>query len=149
MKYIIGVLLVLITASGVFAQTKAKREKPLPLPSEADCKYMGNMTLGVLADAVIRKNFSDMYKSSAKAWKEKITINQLAAAFDDFVKNEIDLTTSLHTRPSFVEKPYIDKQGVLNISLKYPTEPVPTLSTCRYLTEKKKWKLIGLDVQLK
>lgn len=149
MKYFITLLLVFIAASGALAQSKPKLEKPLPLPSEVDCKSMANMTLGVLADAVIRKDFTDMYKSCAKAWKEKITINQLATAFDGFVKNEIDLTTSLHTRPTFVEKPYIDKQGVLNIYLKYPTEPVPTLSKCRYLTESKKWKLIGLDVQLK
>jgi hypothetical protein len=149
MKYCIAFLLVFITVGGSFAQTKTKSQKPLPLPSNVECATMANNTLGILADAVIRKNFTDMYKSCAKAWKQKVTIDQLAAAFDDFVKNEIDLTTSLHTRPSFVEKPSIDKQGVLTVYLKYPTEPVPTLSKCRYLTENKKWKLIGLDVQLK
>lgn len=149
MKYCIALLLVYITVGGVFGQTKAKSQKPLPLPTNVECATMANNTLGTLADAVIRKDFTDMYKSCAKAWKQKMTINQLAAAFDGFVKNEIDLTTSLHTRPSFVEKPSIDKQGVLTVYLKYPTEPVPTLSKCRYLTENKKWKLIGLDVQLK
>jgi hypothetical protein len=140
MKYIVALLL-LIFAYGASAQTKTKREKPLALPSDN--------TLGILADAVIRKDFTDMYKSSAKAWRQKITIEQLAAAFDGFVKNEIDLTMALHTKPSFVEKPYIDKQGVLNIYLKYPSQPVTTHSKSRYLTENKKWKLIGLDVQLK
>lgn len=149
MKYIVSLVLVLAIGVSTFAQTKAKNAKPLPIPSDANCIAMANNTLGTLADAVIRKDFTDMYKSCAKAWKQKITINQLAAAFDGFVKNEIDLTTSLHTRPSFVEKPFIDKQGALNIYLKYPTEPVPTLSKCRYLTENRKWKLIGLDVQLK
>lgn len=148
MKYIVALLL-LIFAYGASAQTKTKREKPLALPSEAICIGMANNTLGILADAVIRKDFTDMYKSSAKAWREKITIEQLAAAFDSFVKNEIDLTMALHTKPSFVEKPYIDKQGVLNIYLKYPSQPVTTHSKSRYLTENKKWKLIGLDVQLK
>jgi len=149
MKYSIALLLVFISVGGVFGQTKAKSQKPLPLPSDVECATMANNTLGTLADAVIRKDFTDMYKSCAKAWKQKISIDQLAAAFDGFVKNEIDLTTSLHARPSFVEKPFIDKQGALNIYLKYPTEPVSTLSKCRYITENKKWKLIGLDVQLK
>lgn len=149
MKYVIRLLVLLVTVSGVSLHAKTKLEKPLPLPSNTQCATMANNTLGILADAVIRKDFTDMYKSCAKAWKEKITINQLAKAFDSFVKNEIDLSTSLHTRPSLVEKPFIDKQGVLTVYLKYPTEPVPTLSKCRYLTEKKKWKLIGLDVQLK
>jgi len=149
MKYFLSLLIVLITVSGASLFANTKREKPLPVPSNTPCPTMANNTLGILADAVIRKDFTDMYKSCAKAWKEKITINQLAKAFDSFVKNEIDLSTSLHTRPSLVEKPYIDKQGVLTVYLKYPTEPVPTLSKCRYLTENKTWKLIGLDVQLK
>lgn len=148
MRYIVGILLIFCAISSAYAQ-KAKRETPLPLPSEYDCKYMGNMTLGTLADAVIVKDFSAMYKSLAKAWRQKITVPQLAAAFDEFVANEIDLTISLHTRPTFVEKPMIDSQGVLNIHLTYPTKPVPTITKCRYLTENKQWKLIGLDVQLR
>jgi hypothetical protein len=149
MKYIVSLVLILILGGSAFAQSKTKSAKPLPLPSDTQCATMANNTLGILADAVIRKDFTDMYKSCAKAWKEKITINQLAAAFGGFVKNEIDLTTPLHTRPSFVEKPSIDKQGVLTVYLKYPSEPVSTFSKCRYLTENKKWKLVGLDVQLK
>lgn len=120
----------------------------LEVPSEKDCIMMANTSMGVLADAVIRKNFGDLYKFIAKRWSKQITKKQLAQAFTGFVKNQVDLTMALHTKPKFTSAPAIDSLGILQINLEYPTKPVKTVAAMRYLQEKNSWKLCGLSVNL-
>jgi hypothetical protein len=121
----------------------------LVVPSDADCKEMANNTIGTLADAIINKDFSEMYKTFiAKKWRENITQKQLADAFQSFIDNDIDLTMALHTKPKFTSAPAIDSLGVLNFGVEYATKPVKTVASMRFLQEKSNWKLCGLSVNL-
>jgi hypothetical protein len=151
---IVFLILVSFLAFGFQVQDSTKKTytvsgMTLMVPSVDDCKRMANNTMGALADAVIRKDFSDMYnKFIAKAWKKSITKKQLADAFQSFVDNEVDLTMALHTRPKFTSSPDIDSLGILHFELEYPTKPVKTVSGMRFLQEKNNWRLCGLSVNL-
>jgi hypothetical protein len=120
-----------------------------PLPSDKEAKQLAQRTLSDFSDAVVAGSFTDFYDSVSRAWQNQLTRGQLQRAFQPFLDKKIDLSSVRDVEPIFDAAPVINTDGLLVLRGHVPTSPLQTIFHLKYAYELPKWKLFGIDVQLK
>jgi hypothetical protein len=117
-------------------------------PSEDVAKALVNQSILMLADAIVKRDFTDFYNYSSNMWQSQTSKEALLVAFKEFIDKEIDLIHTQNTTLT-IQPPQVDLQNALNIDAEWNTKPVRTVGNFRYVKEGGEWKLIGIAVNLK
>ena len=119
------------------------------VPSETELKKLTDASLLSFNSAVQKKDFTEFYKSTAKAWQEQMTPDKMKAAFQTFIDQKFDVSSILkEMKPTFKPAAAIDSDGVLVVRCSYPVEPAKLSFDLKYHKEPGEvaWKLIGFHV---
>ena len=120
-----------------------------PMPDEQTIRQLALETLLKFNDAIARNSFDQFYENVSRAWQAQLTIGQLQRAFQPFVDKKVNIAHIADAEPSLKPPPHINTDGLLVISGEYPTEPYRVVFTLKYNYELPKWRLFGIDVQLR
>ena len=123
--------------------------KSKEMPSEDQLNQLVNATMLDFALAIKARDFTGFYNNIAKFWQTQTTKEELYTTFKTFSDQNIDLTVLQGMEPTFTQDPYLDKNEWLILQGYYPTQPSVVYFTLKYLYEDPRWKLIGIDVNVK
>lgn len=118
------------------------------LPSENQLKHITSDTMNDFAQAVGKGDFNNFYNLISNTFKLQVTPARLYGAFKGFAKIKEMEQLNQHA-PILEEDSGIDKDGILNLSGYYPTQPEATTFRLSYIQEQNKWKLLGIRVAMK
>lgn len=119
------------------------------IPPEGQLIDLTNRAMALLARAVDRDDFSDLYASIAKLWQQQISKEALRDRLSVFIEKKISLTVIEGVSPVFSEKPYFDSDGLLVLKGRYPSKPYEVVFELDFFNEESAWKLFGLNVVTK
>ena len=123
--------------------------KSKAMPSEEQLEQLVNATMLDFALAIKAGDFTGFYNNIAKFWQTQTTKEKLYTTFKTFSDQNIDLTVLQGMEPIFTQDPYLDRNDWLILQGYYPTQPTVVYFTLKYLYEEPKWKLTGIDVNVK
>jgi len=139
---LVGIFISMAEAPGGPPSEANKKE----IPSEDQLIALTNRSMMLLAQAVSRDDFSDFYASIAALWQQQITKDKLREQMAVFIEKKISLTIIEGLSPVFSEKPYFDKDGLLVLKGRYPTQPYWVEFELDFFNEESQWKLFGFNV---
>jgi len=139
---LVGIFITMEEAPGGLLSETTKKE----IPSADQAVALTNRSMMLLAQAVSRDDFTDFYGSIASLWKQQITKDKLREHVADFINKKISLTLIEGVTPIFSEKPYFDKDGLLVLKGRYPTQPYWVEFELDFFNEESQWKLFGFNV---
>lgn len=115
------------------------------VPDEATATQMAKESLVLFKTAVDAEDFSAFRESTASAFKNKYTAEQVKEAFKIFLTNK-ELLEPIGSQEPKVETAEVNTEGNLVIKGDYETTPRLQFELT-YTNEDSYWKLIGLNVQ--
>jgi len=139
---LVGIFISMEEAPGS-SSSEANKKK---IPAEDELVALTNRSMMLLAQAVNGDDFSDFYGSIATLWKQQITKEKLREQMAVFIDKKISLTIIEGVSPVFSEKPYFDKDGLLVLKGRYPTQPYWVEFELDFFNEESQWKLFGFNV---
>lgn len=110
---------------------------------------LADNSMADFAAGVKARDFAEFYRNIAQLWQEQTTIEELAASFQTFSDQQIDLSVLRGMTPVFTETPAINAQDWLTLEGTYPTQPSVVYFTLKYLFEAPYWKLVGININVK
>lgn len=134
--------------AGAVVQRGPAEEAPTA-PAAEELAALATESVLSLNRSIVTGDFSSFYGDISELWRAQTDASELAAAFQAFVDNEIDLGAVGSLEPVFDSEPAIDSDGVLELSGYYPTTPVRVVFGLRYVRESTGWELLGIQVDLK
>lgn len=128
------------------SDTSASTVSNVAIPPDDELAGMSNRSMMLLAEAISRDDFSDLYNSISKLWQGQTSKEKLRDQFRVFVEKKISLTLIDGTAPVFTEKPVVDDKGVLAVTGHYPTKPYRIDFRLKFIDEESQWRLVGINV---
>lgn len=122
---------------------------PPAVPPADEVAALATRSVLSLNRSIVAKDFSLFHGEISGLWRAQTTPGELAAAFQAFVDNEIDMGAVGSLEPVFDAEPSIDADGVLTLSGHYPTTPVQVVFRTRHIREGASWELLGIQIDLK
>jgi Ca2+-binding EF-hand superfamily protein len=119
------------------------------MPPESELTEMAHRSVSLLANALMKDDFSEFYKSISKRWQAQTSRDDLRKAFSVFIEKKIPLTVVEGKKPEFTETPKFDNDGVLILEGRYLTEPFRVLFRLEFLNEEAQWRLQAINVETK
>ncbi len=117
------------------------------MPAENELTALAHNGISLLARAVARDDFTELYNSISKRWQAQTTREEMRNAFSVFVNSKIPLTVIEGKKPEFTESPRFDDHGALLMDGKYATEPFRVLFHLEFWNEDSQWKLQAINVR--
>ena len=105
-------------------------------------------SMGWLAEAIQKNDFSDFHQRISRLWQGQITADELKQVFASFVENRIDLTALQGQTPVFSPAPALDDDGILQLEGYYPDGQTRVFFRLKFIYEHPQWKLLGINVRL-
>jgi len=115
-------------------------------PAATELQRMTGEAMGLLADAINRRDFNLFHRSVAPIWQKQTTPDELKSAFSAFIERRIDLTPLVSRTPVFTREPSVDGDGVLAVEGRYDVDP-PVKFTVKFFHEQSRWQLMGINVK--
>jgi uncharacterized protein YxeA/2C-methyl-D-erythritol 2,4-cyclodiphosphate synthase len=119
------------------------------MPSQDELTALAHGAVSLLAQAVAKDDFSELYNSISKRWQAQTSREEIRNAFSVFIEKKIPLTVIEGKKPEFTGSPRIDDHGALVMEGKYNTEPFRVLFNLEFWNEDSQWKLQALNVRTK
>jgi hypothetical protein len=138
----------LVTPKSGIGSTERSSERA-QVPGDEESMQLVKVSMGILADAIAARDFTNFYAYISDTWKAQTTKEDLLKAFSEFIEKEIDLRATSEAEMKLSAKPQIDLQNALNIDAEWATKPVRTVGNFRYVKEGPEWKMIGVSVNTK
>jgi hypothetical protein len=128
--------------------TADAREANAVVPSAAERTALVKATTRDFSISLDEGDMGHLHGTLSDLWREQITVEGLNDTFATFLDQEI--TLDLDTmEPVFSGEPMIDSNGVMALTGLYATQPSQVHFTYKYLTERAKWRLVGIDVDIR
>lgn len=119
------------------------------LPDAKNIERLVRDTLLAFDDAIAKRSFKEFYEGVSDKWKEQLTAGQLDRAFQPYIEHQYRISGVKDLHPIFDLPPAIDADGLMIVSGIYETKPFRTVFSMKFYYELPKWKLFGLDVNLR
>jgi hypothetical protein len=119
------------------------------LPSDEKAKTLILESLLAFNKAVQAKNFAGFHQQISQAWQEQITPDQLKEVFQQFIDNNLDISSIREVQPVLSAAPQINSDGLLILEGYYPTHPNKVTFQLKYIYEHPAWKLFGIQVNVR
>ncbi len=121
---------------------------PTQTPTEQQARALVLDTLLRFNEAVQIRFFGPFYQQISTAWQNQTSPEDLYRAFNAFVENRISFGSMARSEPRFDGAPQISPEGLLTLNGDCPTESYIVRFSMRYLYERGKWRLFGIDLNL-
>jgi hypothetical protein len=118
------------------------------VPAAAVLRKMVNEVLLDFNAAVQAKDFTAFYEKTSDTWKQQITAEEIQAAFQAFIDQNVDIGPIRDVTPQ-IASATIDDEGALVITGHYPTQPAQVHFALRYVDEDEGWKLLAINVNVR
>jgi len=119
------------------------------IPETGILKLLVAESVHDLALAINARDFTPLYNSISRFWKNQTTAEELKQGFAAFINQKIDLTAVKGVEPVFDKVPIINEQDVLELAGYFPTKPAMVYFKLGYTYEHPDWKLVGIDINVK
>jgi hypothetical protein len=119
------------------------------MPTENELTALAHGGITLLARAIAKDDFSELYNSISKRWQAQATREELRNAFSVFIEKKIPLTAVEGKKPQFTASPRFDDHGALLMEGKYDTEAFDVLFELGFWNEDSRWKLQAVNVSTK
>jgi len=116
------------------------------VPADEDLEALAKATMRLLARAISRQDFSELYDAAAKIWQAQITPESLKDSFKTLIDRNLDLSFVEGQSPTFREKPSIGEHGELILNGAFPGLTSPLNFVFRYVRQDAAWKLVGVNI---
>ncbi|SFV65842.1 hypothetical protein MNB_SV-10-1345 [hydrothermal vent metagenome] len=116
------------------------------VPSSSEYLPFARKTVAQVADTLATKDSSKLYSNISERWREQISPEKFHSIFSGMIKSGVDLTALKNMNPIEEKPASIDKDGLLNIYIYYPTKPVAVVFDLNYINEYGHWKLFGINI---
>lgn len=145
-------------SSGIQTEKESKTittpvEKPTPVtvttPSKETLIPLIHESTMLFAQSVNEKSMSKLYNYISNFWRKRTSVKALDKAFDPFYKAGLDLTVLEGITPVLDKQVKITKEGEMIIEGHYPTSPSVIHFRNIYLKENGKWKMSGININIK
>lgn len=144
-------------SAGKKPKTKPKRKnkasararpqiRRLAVPKPETLLALIRLYLVGLDQAIKANNFSVLHAISAPHIKSKMSVKQLATAFEDFRALSIDLTRVVITTPQITESPKILPGNILNIVGHFPATRDRINFHMQFQPADRRWRLRGMKI---
>jgi hypothetical protein len=127
---------------------EAGREGEL-VPDARELERLSREALLGFDAAVRRRSFAEFHKGVSDKWKQQVTVEQLDAAFREFMEKQMVLQGLARAPMTITTGPVESPDGLLILSGRCETKPFPTSFSLKYWHEDGQWRLFGIDVALK
>ncbi len=119
------------------------------LPDNTKLVALIDTSLLKFAESVNAKDFSAFHSHIAYIWQKQTSIEQFKQIFQPFVDKEINMLPAINSyTPIFEPLPIINEEDILVVQGHYPTQPQLQFKL-KYIYEGIKWKLMGINVDIK
>jgi len=129
-------------ASGIHTEDAANK------PSELEQVRLVRASTTQFADAVQRRDFTEMHRRISGVWQRQITAEQMQTTFKSFSDSGANFNLLNDLQPTINAAAY-DSDGAFVIEGTYPTKPSTFTFRYRYVFEGVDWKLVGLYANVK
>ena len=131
------------------AQEEAPAMAKGVMPTESELTTLVHGGVCLLAKAIAKDDFSELYKSISKRWQAQTSREELRKAFGAFVEQKIPLIAVEGKKPQFTASPKFNDQGALVAEGKYDTEAFQAKFHLEFWNEDAQWKLQAINVEAK
>jgi hypothetical protein len=154
-----GLVLAFLAAQGALAQ-KGAPKAPQPAPARApppqpsfrvsteQAVYLLRSTLATLHDANRSGNYSVLHNLATPDFQIENTPADLAMAFVNLRRSNIDLLGIAFGVPQFTMTPTVDAQGMLRIAGSLPAQPRAVNFDLLYKVVNGQWRLQGIAISM-
>ena len=105
-------------------------------------------TLKSFNEAVLSGSFDNFYKNISPTWKKQITPGKFEEIFATAISKKIDITPKSGETISYSPKPFVNKDGLLEITGNYESAKAGKINfNLKYLKEGSDWKLFGIKFE--
>jgi len=118
-------------------------------PSEAELRALVGGELAGLQRALNTGSMQEFHAHLAQAWRERATAKGLETAFSSVRDSGFDLAQVEKLVPLYDPAPYVDPEGLLVAAGYYPSAPLRLFFSLKFASEEGRWRLYGLDMQLR
>jgi hypothetical protein len=125
MAAVVGVLGMLLAASGVYAQNK--------VPGERSLEALVKATLLSWNDANVTGNYTVFHAKLSKPFREQFPPDRLKQIFKKFADKDIDIAVVAAMRPTYDPAPAVDGDGKLVVNGYFPTEPLRVIFALEFI----------------
>ncbi|HEY6979453.1 hypothetical protein [Reyranella sp.] len=125
MAAVVGVLGMLLAASGVHAQNK--------VPGERSLEALVKATLLSWNDANVTGNYTVFHAKLSKPFREQFPPDRLKQIFKKFADKDIDIAVVAAMRPTYDPAPAVDGDGKLVVNGYFPTEPLRVIFALEFI----------------
>jgi hypothetical protein len=121
---------------------------PAGPPTEQQARALVLDTLLRFNEAVQIRFFGPFYQQVSVAWQNQTSPEDLQRAFAAFIENRISFGSLARAEPVFTTPVEISPEGLLSLNGDCGTETYTVRFSMRYLHERGKWRLFGIDLNL-
>jgi len=136
-------------ASGIIqtnTDKKFEQSNTLVVPEKSEYIKLVKESIKDVAEAIRDKDTDAFYQKISSVWRSQISSDKFYQIFDAMIKANSDLTPLTQMKPIENKPANIDKDGLLNIHIYYPTKPVAIFFDLIYHKENGIWKLFGINM---
>ena len=135
-----GMLVSLLAAVAVAAQTKVPSERPL--------EALVKSALLSFNDANLTGNYAVFHAKLSKPFRQQFSVEKLKDTFKEFNEKSIDIDIVSAMKPTYSTAPSVDGEGKLNVKGFFPTDPTRVNFDLGFIPSDGEWKLISINVKL-
>jgi hypothetical protein len=119
----------------------------LPSPKEQVDLIKGRMRL--LTISLKKKSMSTFYLGCSGIWKSQTNKKEMNKKYSSLFPHAETLNKINSLEPTLLKQATISPKGILSLNGVYNINPQKFFFELRFVTEKGKWKLVGMDASLK
>jgi len=118
------------------------------VPGAGKLKKLAGQAVQELNISILTRDFEPFHKYISKTWRDRITAEDLQAAFQGYIDAGVDMSGADGVSPVFDEEPVLGEDGRLSLVGHFPTSPRKVHFKMSFIKEHKDWRLSGIGVEL-
>ena len=119
------------------------------MPAESEITRLAHGGICLLARAIARDDFSELYDSISKRWQAQMSREELRNSFSTFIEKKIPLIAVEGKKPQFTASPRFDDHGVLVTEGRYDADAFQAIFHLEFWNEDAQWKLQAINLETK
>ena len=133
-------------AQPVATAPAATAQPTVGVPPPETLLALVRINLLALDSAIKTENFSVLRAMSAPELQQKLSVEQLSAAFTNLRAQRLDLTAVAIVTPEITETPVVLQNNILRLVGAFPTNPMQLKFEMLFQPSNGMWRMLGMNV---